>query len=410
MVDPISDKRILLGVSGSIAAYKAVELVRLLQKRGAKVQVAMTESALRFLTPLSFEALTKRRVLTNLFDVSGSEIEHVERAHEVDAMLIAPATANVIAKLAAGLADDVLSATALATRAPILIAPAMESGMWSNPITRKNVADLARRGVSFVGPEEGDLASGREGIGRLAELERIVAAAGDLFEGRARKDFSGVRMIVTAGPTFERLDPVRVLTNRSTGEMGIAIAAAAARRGAAVTLLLGPTHLDAPAEVRTVHVESAEEMLAAGEQVIDQADVLVAAAAVSDFRPALSSDTKLKRSDPRATQLALVENPDVLATLGARMKKRSSRGVVVGFAAETDAVEDNARQKLTKKSCDLVIGNRVGGGVGFGPGETEVIAVRSGLRAVKFGPAPKARVAEFVLDQVGQLLGQQEIG
>lgn len=407
MGDPLDKKRILVGVSGSIAAYKAAELVRLLQKRGAIVQVAMSDAAQKFITALTFEAITKRPVLNDLWSMHSHEIEHVERAHDVDALVIAPATANTIARLAGGFADDVISAIALSTHAPILLAPAMEAGMWSNPITRDNVDRLTRRGVSLVGPEEGDLASGRTGLGRLADPEKIVQATEAMFGSSHARSLAGTRFVITAGPTLEKIDPVRVLTNRSTGEMGISIAAAAARRGAAVTLILGPTYLAPPADVRVVHIETAEEMLAAGEETIDQADVLIGTAAVSDFRPALLSESKLKRSDPRALSLALVENPDVLATLGARLKKRTPRGVVVGFAAETESVEANARQKLAKKACDLVIGNRVGKGVGFGPSDTQVIAVKSDAPAIPFGPAKKAQVAEFVLDQIAELLGQK---
>jgi phosphopantothenoylcysteine decarboxylase/phosphopantothenate--cysteine ligase len=237
--------RVLVGVTGSIAAYKAIELVRSLTQAGHTVQVALTESAQRFVTPLTFEALTQRAVLTDLWSLQGHEIEHVERAHDVDVVVVAPASANTLARLAHGLADDVLSAIVLSTRAPLVLAPAMESGMWLNAATQHNVATLRARGASVVEPESGVLASGRSGVGRLAALERVLAAIE--AAGSPDQTLAGRRVVITAGPTYERIDPVRVLTNRSTGEMGIALAAVAARRGAAVRLVLGPTHLSPPA-------------------------------------------------------------------------------------------------------------------------------------------------------------------
>ena len=406
MLDTVTDvqgKRVFVGVTGSIAAYKAVELVRELTRRGAQVRVAMTRAATEFVQPLTFEALTGQRVLVNLFDASDGEIEHVESAHQVDVVVVAPATANALARFAAGLADDVVAATVLATAAPVVVAPAMESGMWLNQATVQNVARLQARGVSVVPPGSGALASGRSGIGRFADIEVVADAVAAALS--PRRDFAGAKVLITAGPTYERLDPVRVLSNRSTGSMGIALAAAAAARGAEVTLVLGPTHLSPPAAVETVRVESAVEMLAACEAVIDAADVLIAAAAVSDFRPADPQQAKLKRSDGGAHSLALVENPDVLATLASRRRGGPRPVVVVGFAAETEAVEANARGKLVRKRCDLVIGNVVGPGVGFGAGDTSVVAV-SADAAVPFGPASKRAVAEFVLDQVTQQRGE----
>lgn len=394
--------RVLLGVTGSIAAYKAIELVRLMTQAGHEVKVAMTVSAQRFVTPVTFEALTQRAVLTDLWALQGHEIEHVERAHDVDVLVVAPASANTLARLAHGLADDVLSAIALSTRAPLVLAPAMETGMWLHPATQANVATLVARGAVIVGPESGALASGRSGIGRLAPVEAIAERVQAVLA--PHRPWAGRKVVITAGPTYERLDPVRVLTNRSTGEMGLAIARAAAKRGAAVTVVLGPTHLTpAPEITSVVRVESAREMLEATARAIEGVDVLIATAAVSDFRPAEAQASKLKRSDPRARMLLLEENPDVLAALAPRVK---DEGVVVGFAAETDAVEQNARAKLHAKGCDVVIGNVVGPGVGFGAGETSVIAVRASS-ATSFGPASKAAVAEFVLDQVAEILGER---
>lgn len=397
--------RILLGVGGSIAAYKAVEVARLLAKAGASVQVALTRGAAQFIQPLTFEAITGRPVLTDVFalETSGKqEIAHVERAHEVDLVLVAPASANLLARLAAGFADDPLTATALSTRAPIAVAPAMESGMWENAATQENVRRLQARGVTFFGPGAGALASGRSGVGRLLEPEVIVEEALGLLAGG---DLRGERVVITAGPTWEPLDPVRVLTNRSTGAMGIELAAAAVRRGAEVRLILGPTHLSPPAHPRlgVARVETALEMLASAREALDGATVLIGTAAVSDYRPASPRAQKLKRSDPAAQRLELAENPDVLATLGAELRAARPDAVVVGFAAETGDVEHHALGKLRAKGCDLVIGNLVGVGKGFGGGDTSVAAVRASGEPQWFGPAPKALVAQFVLDQISAL-------
>lgn len=439
MAEGLEGARILLGVTGSIAAYKAAEIARLLIQRGACVQVAMTKAAEKFVAPLTFRAITSHPVLTDLFESYGavdarvtafeavgsvfereppafehalSNIEHVEQAHMIDLVVVAPATANTLARFAVGLADDVLSAIVLATRAPILVAPAMETGMWENAATRANVATLQARGFSVVGPAAGALASGRAGIGRMAEPEAVVRAAFGLLRPR---DFRGLGVLVTAGPTWEALDPVRILANRSTGAMGIEIARAAAERGADVTLILGPTHLEPPLEgpIRTVHVESAQEMLDAGRAALVAKHILIGSAAVSDFRPEEERSTKLKRSSPAARALRLTENPDVLATLSAEMRARvgaDSQVTIVGFAAETEDLEKNAREKLARKGCDLVIANLVGRTKGFGEGSTSVLAVPHPDRGppVGFGPAAKTEIAQFVLDQVLWVRKQRE--
>lgn len=389
--------RVLLGVTGSIAAYKAVELVRLLAKAGVSVQVAMTRGATAFVRPLTFEAVSQNRVLTEVLEHGDDGIQHVERAHEIDLVLVAPASANTLARLRAGMADDQLSAIALATRAKKAFAPAMEPGMWRNPATLENVATLESRGWTRIGPDSGALASGRSGEGRMVE-------PAVLFEHALRlvgpNDLSGRHVLVTAGPTWEPLDPVRILTNRSTGAMGISIAAAAARRGARVTLVLGPTHLSPPNHplVTTHRVESATEMLAAAERAAP-VDVLIGTAAVSDFRPKSASASKLKREHDGSDRLELVENPDVLKTLAAAWPDT----LVVGFAAETEDVVDNAKKKLARKGAKLIIGNVVGPDAGFGAGETSVIAVRADSET-PFGPASKPAVADFVLDQVVSLV------
>ncbi len=402
--------RVVLGVTGSIAAYKAVEVARLLKKRGADVQAMLTDGASHFVTALTFEAVTGRPARRTVWGMSGEDlrkIEHVEDAYAADRILIAPASANFITRYTHGFADDALTATLLSTSAPVWVAPAMESNMWRHPATQANVATLQGRGVRFLGPTTGDLASGRTGDGRMWAPERIVDAV--LGDGAAqRTDLEGLTILVTAGPTWEPIDPVRVLTNRSTGAMGLAIADRAAERGARVRVVLGPTHL-APSvpSVALTRVESAVDMLAAAEAAADDIDVLIATAAVSDYRPADPRPRKLKRSDPAAATLALAENPDILATLSARLRPRSASVTIVGFAAETDDVVRHAQAKLSRKGCDVVIANRVGPDRGFGAGETEVLAITASAPPVPFGPADKAGVADFVLDQVLELRRQR---
>lgn len=402
----------LLGVTGSIAAYKAAEVARLLVKAGAHVQVAMTEAATRFVGPATFHAITSRPPLTELFalgasaarafDAGGapprSHIEHVEHAHAIDLVVVAPATATTLARFAAGLADDPLAAIVLATQAPILVAPAMEPGMWLNAATRENVERLERRGFTVVGPSHGELASGRTGLGRMVEPEVVVAAA---LRRLGPRDLAGRRIVITAGPTWEAIDPVRVLSNRSTGALGIELARVASARGADVVLILGPTELPPPPGVETVRVESAEDMLAAGRAALPGTTVLIATAAVSDFRPESPRPAKLKRGHEGARVLSLVENPDVLATLSAELRALGRAGtVIVGFAAETEDLVENARAKLERKGCDLVIANVVGRRAGFGGGPSEVVAVHASGSVVPFGPAPKVEIAQFVLDQL----------
>ena len=387
----------LLGVTGSIAAYKGVEVARRLMKAGCAVQVAMTAGATRFVTPLTFEAITGRTVLDDAWRRS-SEIAHVERAHEADLVVVAPASANSLARMRAGMADDPLLAVLLSTEAPILVAPAMEHGMWRHPATRDNVATLVSRGVEVVGPATGALASGRSGDGRMVEPEEVVERALARLGGGAGAQ---EHVVITAGPTWEPIDPVRVLANRSTGAMGIALAEAAMRTGARVRLVLGPTHLrPAPhPNLELFPVETALEMLAAVEAGLESCSVLVGAAAVGDFRPAHPRDAKLKRSAADADRLELIENPDVLATAARQLRAARPDAVVVGFAAETEDVEANALKKLRAKGCDLVVGNVVGKSVGFGPGATEVMVVRETETPVRFGPASKTEVAAFVWAQ-----------
>ena len=400
-------KRVLLGVTGSIAAYKAVELARLLVKQDTDVQAILTSGAERFVTPLTFEAITGRAVRTSVWSMGHEQvrkIEHVEDAYRAEQVVVAPASANFLARYAHGLADDALTATLLSTTAPVFVAPAMETHMWRHPATRANAEILKSRGVRFLGPEAGALASGRSGEGRMWPPEQIVGA---LAQGEA--DLHGCTVLVTAGPTWEPIDPVRFLSNRSTGAMGIAIAGAAARRGASVRLVLGPTHLFVPEalDVQVERVETADQMLTASRAWLQGVDVLVASAAVSDYRPAEARTNKLKRSDPAANRLELAENPDILTLLSRDLRAQAPAATVVGFAAETEALVRNARGKLQKKGCHLIIANEVGPTRGFGGGQTQVLAVAATGDPVAFGPADKDAVADFVLDQVLELRRQQ---
>jgi phosphopantothenoylcysteine decarboxylase / phosphopantothenate---cysteine ligase len=358
MAGPLAGRRILLGITGGIAAYKAAYLARLLRERGAEVQVLMTPAATRFVGPDTFAALTGRPVHSDVFEHT-DEVLHVRLAHEADAAVVAPATANLLAKLALGLADDLLTSTLLELSAPVVVAPAMHTGMWHSPATRQNVDTLLSRGVQVVGPHEGSLAAGDEGMGRMADPEEI---AGSLQKVLSRDDdLSDRRVLVTAGPTYEPIDAVRFVGNRSSGKMGFAIATEAAGRGATVTLVTGPTQLPDPPGVETVRVQTADEMHRGVISRFDQADAVVMAAAVSDFRPISPRDEKLKK-DEGVPEIRLESTPDILKELG----DRRGRAVLFGFAAETDDLETAGRRKLAEKNLDLIVVNQVGQqGTGF---------------------------------------------
>src|SRR5256885_5396320 len=340
--------RITLGVTGGVAAYKAAELVRRLQQDGFTVQVVMTRSACEFVTPLTFAALSGQRVITGLFAESGGEanlesaIEHIAVAQRTDLLLVAPATADIIAKFSHGISDDFLTTLYLATIAPVVVAPAMNVNMWNHPATQENLERLRARGVHIVSPDEGYLACGMTGAGRLAGQDAIVAAVREVLQ--VRRDLLGQTVLLTAGPTQEDLDPVRFLTNRSSGRMGYAVAEAAARRGAKVILVSGPTVLEAPAGVTRVDVRTAVEMLHAVEQHFAESTIAIFAAAVADYRPADAAHNKLEKTAAEVT-LRLEPNPDILASAA---RKKGGR-LIVGFAAETENVAENARKKLQTK-------------------------------------------------------------
>ena len=392
-------KTVLLGVTGCIAAYKSCEIVRALQKAGVRVKVVMTEHATEFVGPTTFRALTHEKVAVGLFDDPEDPIHHVSLAQEADAFLIAPCTANVIAKIANGIADDLLTTTALATTAPLIIAPAMNVNMYDNGATRYNIGKLHIRGARIVEAGDGYLACGDVGKGRLADIEDIVGAT--LDELGVRRDLDGRRVMVTAGPTVEPIDPVRYISNRSSGKTGYAIARAAALRGADVTLVSGPVSLPAPEGVRVVQVRTAHEMLEAAEEAFRDADIAVFAAAVADMRPRAVSDRKLKkgRDGDELGAIELVENPDILATLAAR----KDRQVVVGFAAETNDVVPNAEAKLAAKRADFVVANQVGEGMAFGTDDNAVWFVDA-EEVEELPRMPKSRLADEILDKAVQFL------
>ncbi|MHB1020454.1 MAG: bifunctional phosphopantothenoylcysteine decarboxylase/phosphopantothenate--cysteine ligase CoaBC, partial [Coriobacteriia bacterium] len=380
------------------AAYKTCELVRTLIKRGYRVKVVMTEAATQFVTPLTFRTLTNEPVAVSLWeDDPSAPVHHISLAEEADVFVIAPCTANVIAKLAHGRADDLLTTSALATEAPIVIAPAMNVHMWRDEATQANVAELRARGVTFIEPTAGELACGDVGEGRLAPVEEIAAAV--VAEAERARDLEGRTVLVTAGGTQEPIDPVRYIGNRSSGKTGFAVAAEAARRGATVTLVTGPTHLADPFCVDVVRVQTALEMHSAVMERAHDADAVIASAAVADFRPAEAAAGKIKK-DGAPSAIELVRNPDILAELG----ERDLGGVRIGFAAETSDVERHARQKLEAKRCHMVVANDVSDpALGFGTDANRVLFVTRG-GTEDSGIIPKREIARGICDRLVQLL------
>jgi phosphopantothenoylcysteine decarboxylase/phosphopantothenate--cysteine ligase len=397
----MNQRRVLIAVSGGIAAYKAPELVRTLVRAGCQVRCAMTPAATEFVTPLVLQTLSGARVATDLFDLTQeSKIGHIALADWAELVVVAPATANVLAKLAHGLADDLVSTLALATKAPILVAPAMNVNMWRHPATTQNVRTLRARGVTFVGPDAGALACGWEGEGRMSEPSAIADAAA---LGFGTAGLAGEVVLVTAGGTREAVDAVRYLGNRSSGKMGFAIAAEAARRGAEVVLVAGPSALATPPGVQRVNVESALEMRAAVLAAFDRATLVVKAAAVADFRPAESSERKIKKEDLPAGQgltLELVQNPDILAEI---CRDKGER-IIVGFAAESHDLIAAARRKLERKGCDMIVANDISrAGAGFDSDENVVVFVRPGGELEELPPLPKTEVAAHLFDRIEKL-------
>jgi len=394
--------KVALGVTGGIAAYKSAEILRLLQDRGIRVQVVMTRAAQEFVRPLTFAALSEEKVITGMFS-SGeqhepnieSAIEHIAVAQSIDALVVAPATADVIAHFAQGIATDFLTTLYLATTAPVVLAPAMNVNMWNHPATQENLEVLRKRGVKIVEPGSGYLACGMVGQGRLAENEAIVAAALEALG--ASQDFNGETVLITAGPTREKIDPVRYLANRSSGRMGYALAEAALRRGARVLLVTGPTSITPPGAAEVTRVESTDEMREAVLNLLPQASVVIKTAAVADYRPKCAAGQKIKRKGPMS--LELEATPDILKELALRKKSQ----IVVGFAAETENVLENARQKLVSKNLDAIVVNDVSReGVGF-DSDRNAVTIITGDEVVEVPETTKWEVAQRVLDQIVKL-------
>lgn len=404
-MDRLAGKHILVGVGGSVAAYRACDLVRRLRELGATVRVAPTRGAAAFVTPMTFEALSGAPCLGGVLEMERGKIPHIEEAYIADAAVIAPASADLIARMAQGMADEALLATLLSFRGPLLIAPAMETRMWDHAATQDNVRTLRARGAWCVGPVDGPLASGRSGKGRLAPIDDIVE---HLVHALAPKDLEGKRLLVTAGPTVEDIDPVRYLTNRSSGKMGVALARAAALRGARVDLVHGPLRVEVPRTpgIVAAPVRSATEMLDAALSLVHAADAALLCAAVADARPATYVGKKLKKTKGELEAIALMPTADILAALGAHPLRQQRRFVLVGFAAETEDVARSAHDKLRRKGCDLVCANDVAeAGSGFDVETNRILIVRRDGSEEWLASMSKRAAADRILDEVVPLLG-----
>lgn len=391
----LKGKHVVLGVTGGIAAYKACEVVSRLRKLHAEVDVIMTENATRLVQPLTFETLSNRPVCVDTFSrIESWDVKHISLAQKADIMVVAPATANLMAKLAHGIADDMLSTTLLATKAPILLAPAMNTGMWTAEITQQNLQTLLGRGIRTVGPDSGFLACGDTGSGRMSEPVEIVEAVCSIL--CPKRDLEGLKVLVTAGPTVERIDPVRYLTNDSSGKMGYAIAEAAQARGAEVTLISGPVHIPAPNGVNVVPVTSTMNLYDCMMERCEQQHIIIQAAAPADYRVEHMADQKIKKQSGEPFILTLVENPDIAKAVGQR---KQSGQVLVGFAAETHNVMENAQSKLEKKNLDLIVANDVTAeGAGFGL-DTNIVTLITKADSTPLPMMSKREVADHILDK-----------
>ena len=396
----LNGKKIALGVTGGIAVYKAVDLVSRLRKQGAEVRVIMTEHAQQFVTPLTFKEISGNKVAVSMWDSNQEfNVEHISLANWADAFVVAPATANILAKMANGIADDLLSTTLLAAQAPIIVCPAMNTGMYQNPITQENIAKLEAHGVTVMPPAVGYLACGVSGPGRLPEPQQIVEFIDDFF-AKKDGDMVGLKVLVTAAGTREPIDPVRFVGNRSSGKMGYAIAQAAAQRGAEVLLVTGPSALAIPANVKGVKVETTNEMLEAVMEAYDKMDVVIKAAAVADYRPRDVADQKIKKKTDDALTVVMDKNPDILKELGAR----KAHQVLVGFAAETQNLLDNAREKIVKKNLDMIVANDVTAtGAGFNTDTNIVKFLYPSGEVRSLEQMAKTEVANLLLDAVMEL-------
>lgn len=400
----LAGKRILIVIGGGIAAYKVLEVIRRLKERGAQVRVILTRSGKEFVTPMTVGALSGEKVFSDLFDpTEEQDIGHIVLSRDTDLILVAPATANLLARMANGIADELATASLLAAAAPIIVCPAMNQRMWAHPATQRNAAQLAADGIRFIGPAEGRMAERNEaGVGRLSEPMDIVAGVEAFFAEAARpKPLAGQHVLVTSGPTIEPIDPVRFITNRSSGKQGHAIAAAAARAGARVTLISGPVSIPDPKGVDVVHVETARDMLEAVFAALP-ADAAVMAAAVSDWRPAEVADEKIKKAAGAPPPLSFLENPDILATLGHDDRRPK---LVVGFAAETTNVEGNAARKLASKGADYIVANDVSAASGVFGGDRNSVYVLSSAGVEAWPTLAKEEVADRLIGLIAKRLG-----
>lgn len=401
----LQGKKIVLGVTGGIAVYKAVDLVSRLRKAGCEVRVVMTEHAQQFVTPLTFKEISGNAVATSMWNANQEfNVEHIALANWADAFLVAPATANILAKMACGLADDLLSTTLLAAQAPIVVCPAMNTGMYQNPATQENIAKLQERGVTVMPPAVGHLACGTSGPGRLPEPQQIVEFVSAFFAGR-EGDLRGLRVLVTAAGTREPIDPVRYVGNRSSGKMGYAVAQMAAERGADVLLISGPSALAAPPNVRVVNVETTNEMLEACLAAYGDVDIVIKAAAVADYRPRDVADQKIKKKTDDALTVVMDKNPDILKTLGAKKEQQ----VLVGFAAETQNLLANAREKVVKKNLDMIVANDVtAAGAGFNSDTNIVKFLFANGDVRELEQMPKVDVANKILDEAIRIRNERQ--
>ncbi len=396
----LKGKKIVLGVTGGIAVYKAVDLVSRLRKQGAEVRVIMTEHAQKFVTPLTFKEISGNKVATSMWESNQEfNVEHIALANWADAFLVAPATANILAKMACGIADDLLSTTLLAAQAPIIVCPAMNTGMYENPITQDNIKKLADFGVTVMPPAVGVLACGTSGAGRLPEPQQIVEFVSAFFAKR-EGDLRGLKVLVTAAGTREPIDPVRFVGNRSSGKMGYAVAQMAAERGAEVLLISGPSALAVPANVKAIKVETTNEMLEACLEAYDKVDIVIKAAAVADYRPRDVADQKIKKKTDDALTVVMDKNPDILKTLGSK----KTHQVLIGFAAETQNLLVNASEKIVKKNLDMIVANDVtAAGAGFNTDTNIVKLLYPSGEVLALEQMPKVAVANVILDQALKL-------
>lgn len=396
----LKGKKIVLGVTGGIAVYKAVDLVSRLRKQGAEVRVVMTEHAQKFVTPLTFKEISGNKVATSMWESNQEfNVEHIALANWADVFLVAPATANILAKMACGIADDLLSTTLLAAQSPIIVCPAMNTGMYENPVTQENIKKLAGLGITVMPPAVGVLACGTSGAGRLPEPQQIVEFASSFFAKR-EGDLRGLKVLVTAAGTREPIDPVRFVGNRSSGKMGYAIAQMAAERGADVLLVSGPSAIAIPANVKSIKVETTNEMLEACLKAYEQVDIVIKAAAVADYRPRDVADQKIKKKTDDALTVIMDKNPDILKTLGSK----KTHQVLIGFAAETQNLLANASEKIVKKNLDMIVANDVtAAGAGFNTDTNIVKLLYPSGEVLALEQMPKVEVANIILDQALKL-------